>query len=465
MLFSSATFICYFLPFLFACYFSVPQKYKNSVLLVFSILFYSWGNLDYTLIIFADIVNIYLGGLLISKLKSHTQKKFVLMLCVWFLLFVLLCYKYLNFFSLLMEKYFSIKLYAIDMLPIGISFYTFQAISYLADVYKTEVKAQKNIFSLALYISFFPQLVAGPIIKYKDISEQINHRHETAEKFCYGVKRFIVGLAKKVLIADVVGMIADRVFAQPITGIETPIAWLGAVSYALQIYYDFSGYSDMAIGLGAMFGFKIRENFNYPYISKSITEFWRRWHISLGSWFKEYLYIPLGGNRKGLLKTCLNLFFVFLVTGFWHGAAFNFIVWGIFYGFWIIFEKITQFHKLEGNIFLNVLQHIYALLIIIVGWVLFRADNLGYAADYIRNMFGLIHEHQIVFQRHYFINRFEMLIMGIAALGVMPVFSNMLNVRRKYWMCLNNIWLLLIFVLSVFSIIASTYHPFIYFRF
>ena len=352
-------------------------------------------------------------------------------------------------------------------MPIGISFYTFQALSYVIDVYRQETKVQRDIYKLALYICLFPQLIAGPIVKYHDIDEQINNRHITFDKVAYGVKRFIIGLSKKMLIANTLGAVADKIFEQPVEQFDTLTAWIGAIAYSLQLFYDFSGYSDMAIGLGSIFGFKFLENFNYPYISKSITEFWRRWHISLSTWFKEYLYIPLGGNRVSKAHNYVNLFIVFLATGLWHGAAWNFIFWGLWHGMFIILEKATGWHKKEGGWMITLVQHTYCIAAFVVGWVMFRADNMVYAWDYIKNMFGLISEYKIVYKLGYYVDNIEIITFVAAIICAMPVFGNILNIKyeRKLLRAGVNLWLVILFILSSAVIAASTYNPFIYFRF
>ncbi|MDO4889070.1 MAG: MBOAT family O-acyltransferase, partial [Candidatus Saccharibacteria bacterium] len=347
MLFNSMVFLWIFLPVLLVLYFLTKRFFpaaRNYVLLVFSLLFYAWGEPKYIILMLVSILVNYVFGILVDKApKKGKKRKVLLVLDILFNVGLLGYFKYFNFFTDNVNKIFGEGTITMEdvMLPIGISFYTFQIMSYVIDLYRGEIKVQKNLPKLALYISFFPQLVAGPIVKYKDIDKALDSRKETLEGFSYGAKRFIYGLSKKVLIADVMASVADTVFngGGGVTGLTQPVAWLGAVCYALQIFFDFSGYSDMAIGLGSMFGFKFMENFNLPYISGSITEFWRRWHISLSTWFKEYVYIPLGGNRKGRKRTYLNLWIVFLLTGIWHGAAWNFVVWGLFHGLFIFIER------------------------------------------------------------------------------------------------------------------------------
>ena len=407
MLFSSMTFVFMFLPIVCTLYLLVRKELKNFVLLAASILFYAWGEPRYVAIMLATIVINWLGGILISETK---YKKTMLFLTVIGDLSFLFYFKYFNFFveninALIGGHIDFIKV----IMPIGISFYTFQAISYVVDVYREEVKAQKDIYKLALYISLFPQLVAGPIVKYHDVADQIENRTVDFDKVYYGVRRFIVGLAKKMLLANTMGAVADKIFTQPTEQLDVAISWLGAVCYTLQIYYDFSGYSDMAIGLGSIFGFKFLENFNYPYISKSITEFWRRWHISLSTWFKEYLYIPLGGNKKGSLRTYFNLFIVFLVTGFWHGATWSFIVWGIWNALFIIVERMSGIYKKTGNIAFSIFQHFYTISAFTIGWVIFRADTLTYAYKYILAMFGFNQNIVPVYKWGYYVDRLEII--------------------------------------------------------
>jgi alginate O-acetyltransferase complex protein AlgI len=351
-------------------------------------------------------------------------------------------------------------------MPIGISFYTFQALSYVVDVYRGDTPAQRDIYKLALYICLFPQLIAGPIVKYHDVAEQIEKRDVTFDKVVYGIKRFIIGLSKKMLLANTLGAVADKIFTQPVEQFDCFTAWIGAVAYSFQLFYDFSGYSDMAIGLGSIFGFKFLENFNYPYISKSITEFWRRWHISLSTWFKEYLYIPLGGNRVAKWRNYLNLFIVFLATGFWHGAAWNFIFWGLWHGMFIIFEKATGWHKKEGK-FVAFIQHIYCILAFVIGWVMFRADTMNYAWQYIQNMFGLSKSQDVIYGLSYYIDNTEIIAFMAALACAVPLFNKMLQIPYKYKIgrTLVNMWLIVLFILSTSFIAASTYNPFIYFRF
>ncbi|MGJ0906278.1 MBOAT family O-acyltransferase, partial [Clostridium botulinum] len=408
----------------------------------------------------------YIFGLIINKLKDKKRfKKFFLLIGIILNLVLLFYYKYYDFaignINRISNVSFQFKEIA---LPIGISFFTFQGMSYIIDIYRKDAKVNKNIISVALYISLFPQLIAGPIVKYKDIDNQIRKRKETMEYFSYGIERFVIGLSKKVIIADTIAGIADTIFSLSNVGIDQPTAWLGAICYTFQIYFDFSGYSDMAIGLGYLFGFKFMENFNYPYISKSITEFWRRWHISLSTWFKEYLYIPLGGNRKG--NTYLNLFIVFLVTGLWHGASWNFIAWGIWNGIFIIIEKIINKKRWYIKI-PSFIKTTITMFIVILGWVLFRANGLMDAINYLSIMFGINKATTVTYQFSYFVNKKLVFWMIISIIGSTPISGNMLRLykNKKKFEMLKTIFIGILLIISIIFIVNSTYSPFIYFQF
>ena len=463
MLFSSMTFVFMFLPLVCALYLLSKKELHNPILLVASILFYAWGEPKFLAIMLITIILNYYGAIIVEK---SVNKKIPLIITIISNLGFLIYFKYFNF---ILDNLNALLHSNIDplniIMPIGISFYTFQALSYVIDVYRGECKAQKDIYKLALFICLFPQLIAGPIVKYHDIADQIDDREVNFDKVTLGVKRFIIGLAKKMLIANTMGAIADKIFTQPADSFTPLTAWLGALSYTMQLYYDFSGYSDMAIGLGLIFGFTFMENFNYPYISKSITEFWRRWHISLSTWFKQYVYIPLGGNRKGNNRTYINLFIVFLLTGIWHGASWNFVFWGIWNGFFIILEKATGWCNETGNRFVNILKHIYTIFVFVIGWVMFRSEDMTYALTYIKNMFGLIDVHDVTYNMIYYGDYIEIFIFITAILCAMPVFKNMIYKEKKCIKFAVNIWLLLLFIISAASIANSTYNPFIYFRF
>nr|WP_242568162.1 MBOAT family O-acyltransferase [Clostridium botulinum] len=425
MVFSSQIFIFIFLPLTLIIYYTLGNIlsnniFKNCISLFASLIFYSWGGIKYLPVLCSSIFINYIFGLIIDKLKDKKRfKKFFLLIGIILNLVLLFYYKYYDFaignINRISNVSFQFKEIA---LPIGISFFTFQGMSYIIDIYRKDAKVNKNIISVALYISFFPQLIAGPIVKYKDIDNQIRKRKETMEYFSYGIERFVIGLSKKVIIADTIAGIADTIFSLSNVGIDQPTAWLGAICYTFQIYFDFSGYSDMAIGLGYLFGFKFMENFNYPYISKSITEFWRRWHISLSTWFKEYLYIPLGGNRKG--NTYLNLFIVFLVTGLWHGASWNFIAWGIWNGIFIIIEKIINKKRWYIKIPCFIKTTI-TMFIVILGWVLFRANGLMDAINYLSIMFGINKATTVTYQFSYFVNKKLVFWMIISIIGSTPI--------------------------------------------
>lgn len=467
MLFSSMTFIYMFLPIVCAMYFFARKELQNYILLIASIIFYAWGEPSYLAIMILTILVNYIGANYISRSHNKGHRKWLLIATILADLGVLFYFKYFNFMAENINTIFNADIHFIKVvMPIGISFYTFQALSYVIDVYRGDTPAQRDIYKLALYICLFPQLIAGPIVKYHDVAEQIEKRDVTFDKVAYGIKRFIIGLSKKVLIANTLGAIADKIFVLPVEQFGSQIAWIGAVAYSFQLFYDFSGYSDMAIGLGSVFGFKFLENFNYPYISKSITEFWRRWHISLSTWFKEYLYIPLGGNRVVKWRNYVNLFIVFLATGLWHGAAWNFIFWGLWHGLFIIFEKATGWHKKEGK-FIGFLQHIYCILAFVIGWVMFRADNMSYAWQYIKNMFGQIKNHNIIYGFAYYIDNMEIIAFVAAFICAVPLFSKLLDIPYKYKIIrsLVNIWLIVAFLTATSFIAASTYNPFIYFRF
>lgn len=458
------SFIFVFLPIVLLFYLVTKKELHNPILLVASILFYAWGEPKYLVVMILTILINYFAAIAIDKYKNY--KKYILGLTIIANLGFLIYFKYFNFLIENINGIFHSNIHALNIImPIGISFYIFQALSYVIDVYRGECKVQKDIYKLALYICLFPQLIAGPIVKYHDVAEQIDSREVSFKKVDLGVKRFIIGLSKKMLIANAMGAIADEIFAQNPHYVTHLTAWLGAVTYSFQLYFDFSGYSDMAIGLGLIFGFKFMENFNYPYISKSITEFWRRWHISLSTWFKQYVYISLGGNRCSKLKTLRNLGIVFLLTGIWHGANWTFLVWGVWHGFFIILEKIfniKEFEKREHSMWVNISRHIYCIFAFVVGWVIFRADNIKYAWDYLMNMFGLLTLRE---PQSFVPDYLQITILLVALICSIPIFKNILNCKNKKVQTIVNIWLLILFFASTVAIASSTYNPFIYFRF
>lgn len=468
MLFSSMTFLFVFMPLVMAVYFLSKKEIRNYVLLIASIIFYAWGEPRYLAIMIITILVNYAGAILLDKHYSSWQRLWIVSLTIVLDLSFLFYFKYFNFVVDNINGVLATDFQLLDVImPIGISFYTFQAMSYLIDVYRREVPAQKDVYKLALYIVLFPQLVAGPIVKYHDVCEQIDNRTIEFKNVIIGFKRFITGLAKKVLIANTLAEVVDKIFAQAPENLTTGVSWLGAVAYCLQLYYDFSGYSDMAIGLGLMFGFRFLENFNYPYISKSITEFWRRWHISLATWFKLYLYIPLGGNRKGAVRTYWNLFAVFLVTGIWHGAAWSYVAWGIWNGIFIVIERFFGLDKDKNDRwYVSAAKHVYAFFAIVWGMIIFRAESLSYAYEYICRMLHIDVTKHLPDYDYGVNNKFAiMLIVGLIC--AMPVCRNLIYIKyeHKVQRTLVNIWLFLLFFWSTISLAASTYNPFIYFRF
>ncbi|OZU88368.1 membrane-bound O-acyltransferase family protein [Virgibacillus indicus] len=475
MVFSSSIFLFVFLPIVLLAYFIVPRVFKNTVLLLASLLFYAWGEPKFVLLMIFSIIINYIFGLTVESNRNNKRKvKIIIGLMVFFNLLLLGIFKYTNFIVDNINSLLNISISVPDIpLPIGISFFTFQAMSYVIDVYRKDGKVQRNPLNLALYISLFPQLIAGPIVRYQTVAEQINKRVSDLPRIAYGVRRFIIGLGKKMIIANNCGYIADQIFAQNPADMSTGVAWIGIIAYSLQIYFDFSAYSDMAIGLGKILGFDFLENFNYPYISKSATEFWRRWHISLGSWFRDYLYIPLGGNRKGTFNTYRNLFIVWFATGIWHGASWTFIAWGLYYGFLIMIEK-AFLGKLLNKI-PTFLQYLYTLIIVMVGWVFFRAETFSYGFSYIAVMFGFSGTSLLDNDTLYYLSQYGILI-AIGILGSTPILKktfelieyNSINstfIRIFGKEISINMFLIITFIISVTYIISGTFNPFIYFRF
>lgn len=467
MLFSSMVFLWIFLPIVFCGYHLLQDQYKNIWLLVASLIFYSWGEPAYIFLMLLSIIVNYLLGIWMDK---QPQKKIVLIVAIIFNLMVLGYFKYFSTMmgtlnGLMGKELIQVKTIA---LPLGISFYTFQIMSYIIDLYRGEIKVQKNIFRLALYITFFPQLVAGPIVKYHDVENQIAHRECTAQKVAYGIKRFIYGLGKKVIISNSIASVVDTIFANPIDMISTLWVWIGVALYTLQIYYDFSGYSDMAIGLGKMFGFDFMENFNYPYISKSIQEFWRRWHISLSTWFKEYVYIPLGGNRKGKTRTYFNLWIVFALTGGWHGATFNFLIWGLWHGFFMFIERLGGKKLLDKNPF-KFLNYIYTMFVVIVGWAIFRCDSWKQAYETLFAMFtrGRI-ANGMLWYNVASVRSLVIIVIAIILAGPLQKLFPKLEEQFKGEQKLSLVEGALQFVILLISImllVSGQYNPFIYFKF
>ncbi len=464
MLFSSIFFLFTFLPLVLLIYFLVPVNAKNLVLFIASIIFYSWGEPVYVFLMLFSAVFNYCMALDINKsqVKGKSAKR-TLIYTVCINLFILCFFKYYGFLMDTINGVFNLHLhYTALSLPIGISFYTFQALSYIFDVYREKVKVQKSLLKFSLYLALFPQLIAGPIVKYKDIAEQLDNRTVTFPIFGKGVKRFILGLSKKVILANNFGMLYTAITSLEDNKITILSYWIGIIAYTLQIYFDFSGYSDMAIGLGHMFGFDFMENFNYPYISKSITEFWRRWHISLSTWFKEYVYIPLGGNRVTVPHHLLNLMIVWSLTGLWHGASWNFVIWGIYYGVLLIIEKYLlgkYLKKLPPFV-----QHVYTLIIVMIGWVFFSSVDLSAALEYLKIMFGLGHVPFANMNTFYFIRtNILLLLLGSALSTEEPIkqFEKFYNEHQNAGI----VFIMLIFILCIAYLIFSSYNPFLYFRF
>ena len=471
MVFSSILFLFYFLPAVLVAYFIVPRKAKNIVLLLFSLFFYAWGEPVYILLMLFSICMDYFLGLWLERVKEKPGgAKKVLALAVVLNVALLGFFKYADFFVENINALTGLSIPALNIpLPIGISFYTFQAMSYLIDLYRGDVPVQRNIISFGTYVSLFPQLIAGPIVRMRTVVGELKNRRESFDDFSSGVKRFVTGLGNKVLIANTVGAVWSQISAMELRELPVLTAWIGLLAFTFQIYFDFSGYSDMAIGLGRMFGFHFLENFDYPYISQSITEFWRRWHISLSSWFKEYVYIPLGGNRKGLPKQIRNILVVWLLTGFWHGASWNFVVWGLYFGVLLILEKLFLLRFLEK--LPTFFRHVYTMLLVMLGWAIFSFDSLSDGLTYIRALFGGYGQ-PLWDNAALYLLYTNLVLLVIAAIGSTPL-------PQKLWnrlsgrlaghpvsvgameTCLVAAGMLL----SIAFLVDASYNPFLYFRF
>ncbi len=461
MVFSSITFLFYFLPAVLALYYISPKKMKNYILLISSFAFYFYGEPKYVILMAISIFVSYVLALLIDKDRKHG--KLYLILCTIISIGLLVYFKYINFVIENVNLFLKNKIDFIYVaLPIGISFYTFQLLSYVIDVYKKEAKVQKNIFKLAMYISFFPQLIAGPIVRYTTIEEQIDEREHTLQKFSEGVRRFVIGLGKKILLANVLGEL-NNVFS---AGTDNTVLgyWIYAITITLQIYFDFSGYSDMAIGLGKMFGFEFLENFNYPYIATSITDFWRRWHISLSTWFRDYVYIPLGGNRVGRIKWVRNLLAVWLLTGLWHGAAWNFVFWGLYFGCFLIIEKLFLGKFIEK--LPKILQRVYVLFLVIISFVIFNLESMEQITKSIGGLLGITSSSIISRESIYYLKSYLIVIL-VSCIGATPIMKNIVTKQKisKIVDFLEPIFLTVVFILSTSYIIDGSFNPFLYFRF
>lgn len=459
MLFSSIPFLYYFLPIVIILYFIAPKQLKNTVLLLSSLTFYAWGEPKYVILMMASICIGYVSGILIEAFPRY--RKAILIVSIALCIISLGYFKYANFF---LENFAVITGLSIPTLkialPIGISFYTFQIISYIVDVYRKDVPAQKNIINLAAYVAMFPQLIAGPIVRYVDVNQELTERTHSIENFAIGARRFIFGLSKKVLIANSLGELCNIFRASNEKSIL--FYWLYAIAFSLHIYFDFSGYSDMAIGLGKIFGFNFLENFNYPFISKSITEFWRRWHMSLGSWFRDYVYIPLGGNRVSKSKYLRNIFIVWMLTGFWHGASWNFIIWGLIFAVLLIIEKLWLLPYLNKAKMLN---HFYVMIIVIFTFVIFNATDMTEAFEYIKSMCGignipLSSPELMYYMKSYFVT------IVIAIIGAIPLPKSIANkLPEKVTMVLEPIVLLILLTMITAYLVDGSFNPFLYFRF
>ena len=481
MLFSSLLFLYCFLPFVLLGNILIQQRYRNKFLLIASLVFFAWGGVTFTFIFMGSVLMNYYCGILISNYGNNIKRKNIVLTIAIIINIAFLCiFKYSGFVTENINLLFhDIGLHQIPsiriVLPIGISFYTFHELSYIIDVYRGTTKAQRKLADLGLYISFFPQLIAGPIIRYKDIAEQLNNREFSYASFNNGMYRFLLGLGKKVLIANTLAVLADHAFNTAPGEINMTMAWLGIISYTFQIYFDFSGYSDMAIGLALIFGFRFKENFNFPYLAESIKDFWRRWHISLSTWFRDYLYIPLGGNREGEGKTYRNLIIVFFVTGLWHGASWNFILWGFCHGMFIVIETLG-FGIILEKLF-RPLRIMYSYIIVLFAWVMFRADNITYAAQYYKVMLGMGKTSANFLQTiQNETEKEQILVLIIAIAGSFGLFKYVSKfiayLRSKNSLSILNgidvvrfAFSICMLIICTIYLISGTYNPFIYFRF
>lgn len=466
MVFSSTIFLCVYLPLVLLGYYICPKKGRNLFLLIASLVFYAWGEPKYVfLMIFSILVNYIFGRLMDKHRENKKRLKLMLVLSVVIDIGLLSVFKYTDFIITNVNAIFGANFDLLNIaLPIGISFYTFQAMSYTIDVYRNDVRVQKNLIDFGMYITMFPQLIAGPIVRYADVQDQLADRSVTTADFSEGIMRFVVGLGKKVLLANQMGAVWSEIYALG-GDVSALMAWTGAIAYTFQIYFDFSGYSDMAIGLGRMFGFKFPENFRYPYQSVSITDFWRRWHITLSTWFKEYLYIPLGGNRRGLARQALNLLIVWSLTGFWHGAGWNFVMWGLYYFVILFIEKLFLLKALDK--LPKFFRHVYALLLIIIGWVIFASDDVSVLLPYLGSMFGA--NGAIGGMDVYtLLTKAVLLIICCIASTELPkklFLSAAGAMNEKAAFTLKSVLMIALLALSMILLIGDSYNPFLYFRF
>lgn len=470
MVFSSAIFLFLFLPIVFILYYISPKKLRNTIMFLASLLFYAWGEPIYIFIMLFSTVFDYGNGRLIEKFRNQEKEKIckvILILSIVVNLGLLMFFKYTDFFVGNINGLFGLSIDSLGLaLPIGISFYTFQTLSYTIDVYRGVVQTQHNIINFGMYVSMFPQLIAGPIVRYSDIKNQVDSRDENVDEIAAGIRRFIMGLAKKIIIANQIGILWDEI--ESMTSFSTSLAWIGAIAFTLQIYFDFSGYSDMAIGLGHMFGFTIPENFKHPYESRSITEFWRKWHITLGTWFREYIYIPLGGNRNGVKKQVINLFIVWFLTGFWHGAGWNFILWGVYYFILLMLEKLFLLKWMER--WPKLLRHIYTLLFVVIGWVIFACTDLNVMCSVLKAMFGLGEGIAGGMSEYYMISYGVLFIIAAILATSVPMrivrrLFLKLNLNDNVKLIIKNCLCVFVLIVSIAFLVGDSYNPFLYFRF
>lgn len=466
MLFSSIPFLYYFFPIVLILYFAVPKVLKNSVILLSSLVFYAWGEPKYVLLMAVTIAVGFVAGLLIDKLKSPKGKKAAMIVSTVICLGFLGYFKYVDFFISNFNKVTGLSVNLLRVaLPVGISFYTFQIISYIIDVYRNDAKAQYNIINFAAYVTMFPQLIAGPIVRYADIAEQLETRTHSMEQISYGIRRFVIGLGKKILIANTLGELCD-IFKSS-SDKTVLFYWVYAIAFSLHIYFDFSGYSDMAIGIGHIFGFKFIENFDHPFISSSITEFWRRWHMSLGTWFRDYVYIPLGGNRVPKWRCFINIFIVWGLTGFWHGAEWNFIVWGLMFGILLVIEKVWLLDKLKK---VKILNHLYVLFFVLISFVIFNANNMTEALGYVGGMFGAGGIKFVSAECIYYLKSYGVML-AVAAVGSTPIVKNAClklsdgEKTSKIVNVLEPVFLVVVLLLCTAFLVDGSFNPFLYFRF
>ena len=470
MLFSSITFLFLFLPIMLAVYYIAPPQWKNLLLLAGSLIFYAWGEPVYIILMILSILLNYFCGMDIeNKSENEAKAKRSLVFAITVNIVLLVFFKYFGFLVESTNTLFGISIpYRELALPIGISFYTFQEISYIVDVYRGKVKAQQSLVKYALYVSMFPQLVAGPIVCYGDIEKQLTARKISGRKLGQGAMLFIIGLSKKAVLANTLGKIFEEISSTSASNLTVLMAWLGCITYAFQIYFDFSGYSDMAIGLGRMFGFEFKKNFDVPYISKSITEFWRRWHISLSSWFREYVYIPLGGNHVTISRNIVNLLIVWMLTGIWHGANWNYVLWGCYYGALLLIEKLVL--KKVLNRLPGIIQRIYTMFFVVIGWIIFKCEDMAYGISYLKAMFGGFGQGLWNNETLYLLGNYAVLfVLAILGSTMLPkkAAGVVLGGRKRTW-AENVIYIAfyaVIFFVSVAYLVDATYNPFLYFRF